>query len=303
LDDAAAETIIRADVIDVLVDLSGHTAHGRLSLFARRPAPVQAAWLGYVSTTGLPAMDYLITDAETAPPGSERLFTETLLRSPCGRFCYAPPDEAPAVVTPPSLAGKPFVFGSFNDTLKITPRVVRLWAEVVKAAPEARLMLKWRSLDDEGVRNRLTAQFLHAGVDPARLDLRGHSPHPEMLAQYADMDVALDPLSFSGGMTTCEALWMGVPVVTFPEQKPASRQSLSFLTQLGLTELVAASETDYIALASGLARDPERLAGLRRSLRRRMLASPVCQAPAFTAAQEILIRRMWRDWCERSEVG
>ena len=303
LDDAAAEAMIRADAINVLIDLSGHTAHGRLPLFARRPAPVQAAWLGYVATTGLPAMDYLITDAETAPPGSEALFTETLLRSSRGRFCYAPPECAPAVSPPPSAVGKPFVFGSFNDTLKLTPRVVRLWTEVLAAVPGSRLMLKWRSLDDAGVRGRYLDQFAQAGIAADRIDLRGHSPHAEMLAQYAEVDVALDPLSFSGGMTSCEALWMGVPVVTLPEQKPASRQTLSFLTQLGQTDLVATSEADYIALAAALARDSQRLAGLRATLRPRMQASPVCQAEAFTAAHEALIRRMWRDWCGRSVSG
>ena len=305
LDDTAAEAMIRADAVDVLIDLSGHTAHGRLSLFARRPAPVQVSWLGYVATTGLPAIGHLITDAETAPPGSEALFIETLLRSPRGRFCYAPPEYAPAVSPPPSASSseagaRPFVFGSFNDTLKLTPRVVRLWAQVLTAVPGARLMLKWRSLDDGGVRGRYIERFAQAGIAADRLDLRGHSPHAEMLAQYAEVDVALDPLSFSGGMTSCEALWMGVPVVTLPEQKPASRQTLSFLTQLGQTDLVANSEADYIALAAALARDPERLAGLRATLRPRMQASPVCQAAAFTAAQEGLIRRMWRAWCERS---
>ncbi len=194
------------------------------------------------------------------------------------------------------------MFGSFNDMLKITPRVVRLWADVLTEIPEARLILKWRALDDEGVRRRFVELFRQAGVDPSRLQLRGHSPHPEMLAQYADLDVALDPVSFSGGMTTCEALWMGVPVVTLPEEKPASRQTLSFLTRIGLNELAAASEADYVALAAALARDPQRLAALRASLRPRMQASPVCQPALFTAAHEPLIRRMWRDWCERSVV-
>ncbi len=297
LDDAAAEAMIRADGVDVLLDLSGHTAHGRLSLFGRRPAPVLASWLGYVATTGLPAMDYLLTDAETAPPGSEALFTEALLRSPHGRFCYAPPEYAPGVAPPPSAAGKAPVFGSFNDTLKITPRVARLWTDVLDAAPGSRLLLKWRSLDDAGVRSRMIDQFRHAGMDVSRLDLRGHSAHPRMLAEYADVDVALDPLSFSGGLTTCEALWMGVPVVTLPEEKPASRQSLSFLTRLGLADLAATSEDDYVARAATLARDPVRLADLRTTLRSRMRASPLCEPVAFTASHDRLIRQMWRRWC------
>jgi len=298
LDDAAADLMIRADAVDVLIDLSGHTAHGRLALFARRPAPVQASWLGYVATTGLPSMDYLITDAETAPFGSEALFTETLMRSPLGRFCYGPPELAPLVSPPPSARSRPFVFGSFNDTLKITPRVVGLWARVLNRVPGSQLLLKWRALDDEGVRQRLCEAFRRAGVEPSRLELRGYSPHQSMLAQYADMDVALDPLSFSGGMTTCEALFMGVPVVTLPEEKPASRQTLSFLTQLGLTDLLAVSEDDYVAKAAALAQDPDRLADLRRSLRPRMQASPLCQPVPFAAALEALIRQMWRRWCE-----
>lgn len=303
LDDAGAATAIRADAIDVLIDLSGHTAHGRLALFAHRPAPVQASWLGYVATTGLPAMDYLLTDAETAPPGAEALFTETLLRSPAGRFCYAPPAYAPPVAPPPSLTGAPFTFGSFNDVLKIGPRAVRLWSAVLAAVPGARLRLKWSAFDDAGVCERFVGAFREAGVDPARLALRGYSPHADMLAEYAAVDVALDPPDFSGGMTTCEALWMGAPVITLPEQKPASRQTLSFLTRIGLTELVAASEADYVGRAVALANDPDRLAALRAALRPRMQASPVRQPAAFTAAHEALIRQMWRAWCERSVDG
>jgi predicted O-linked N-acetylglucosamine transferase (SPINDLY family) len=298
--DAQAEAAIRGDGADVLIDLSGHTAYGRLDLFARRPAPVQAAWLGYVATTGLPAIDYLLTDQETAPAGAEALFTETLLRSDCGRFCYAPPDDAPAVAPSPWLSGRPFAFGSFNDTLKLSPRTIRLWAKVLAVTPGSRLILKWRSLVDAAVRARLSAAFEAAGIGADRLDLRGHSPHADMLSQYADVDVALDPLGFSGGMTSCEALWMGVPVVTLPEQKPASRQTMAFLTRMGLTGLVATSEDDFVRIAEGLANDRETLAALRRDLRPRLKVSPVRQSDRFMRAHEALIREMWRRWCAKA---
>jgi len=297
LDSRAAEAMVRTDAIDVLIDLSGHTAYGRLDVFARRPAPVQAAWLGYVATTGLPAIDYLFTDVETVPAGAEPLFSERLLRSACGRFCYAPPDYAPPVAPPPSASGRPFAFGSFNDTLKLSPRTIELWARVLIAAPGSRLVLKWRSLEDAAVRVRLAEAFGAAGVEPGRLDLRGNSPHADMLAEYADIDVALDPLSFSGGMTSCEALWMGVPVVTLPEQKPASRQTLSFLTRMALSELVAQSEEDYVRIATALAADPGRLVALRRTLRPRLEASPVRRSAPFARAHEALIRVAWRGWC------
>ena len=297
LDDASAAAQVRADAIDVLVDLSGHTAHGRLSLFALKPAPVQAAWLGYVATTGLPAVDYVQTDAETVPPGSERLFSETVLRSPAGRFCYAPPAYAPEVTPPPSASGRPFTFASFNDTLKLGPRTIRLWAQVLKAAPGSRLLLKWLSLGDEGVRTRIAAAFAAEGVEADRLLLRGYSPHADMLAEYAEVDLALDPADFSGGMTSCEALWMGVPVIALPGEKPASRQTLAFLQRLGLPDLAATSEVDYVAKAAALAHDPARLAAFRADLRPRMQASPVRQSARFTAAHEALIRQMWREWC------
>ena len=295
LSDDDAEAMIREDRIDILVDLAGHTGDNRLLLFARKPAPVQASWLGYPSTTGLSAIDYLIMDAVAVPPGEERWCSEAVVRLPHGRFCYAPPDYAPAVADRPDVG--PVVFGSFNNLTKVGPEVVRLWAEVLKAAPGSRLMLKSKSLAGAETRDRWTGAFAEAGIGPERLELRGLSPHLGMLAEYGDIDIALDPFPFCGGTTSCEALWMGVPVVTLPGERPASRQTLGFLQTLGLDELVADSEADYVRIASGLAADPARRAELRRELRPRMAASPLCDGARFAAALEAAFRRMWRGWC------
>ena len=294
--DEEAGRIIRADGIDILVDLSGHAAGHRLALFARRPAPVQASWLGYVSTTGVAAIDYLITDHWTAPEGADVLFTEKLVRLAHGRFCYMPPAYAPEPALRPRR-NRPFTFGSFNDLMKLNDEVIRVWARVLAAVPDSRLRLKWASLGDEAVRARLRGAFAAQGVDPDRLVLSPRSPHAEMLAEYAEIDVALDPFPFCGGLTTCEALWMGAPVVTWPQERPASRQSLAFLELLGLGELAAGSEDAYVETSATLARDPDRLAAISRSLRPRMAASPLCRGELFTPGLEAALRGMWRRWC------
>lgn len=294
-DDAAA--LIRRDGVDILIDLSGHTAHNRLLLFTRRPAPVQASWIGYPGTTGLSAMDYLLMDAAAVPHGAERWCSEAVARLAHGRFCYAPPAYAPDVIDPAARRGQPVTFGCFNNIAKIGPQVVRLWASVLEAAPGSRLLLKWTSLADPGPRRRLAEAFAEAGVAPGRLELRGPSPHERMLAEYGDVDIALDPFPFCGGLTSCEALWMGAPVVTLPGQQPASRQTLGFLEQLGLGDLAARTPADYVRIAAALAADPDRRAHLRQGLRPRMAASPLCDGAQFTPALEAAFRQMWRRWC------
>ncbi|MEJ0093674.1 MAG: tetratricopeptide repeat protein [Methylocella sp.] len=297
LSDADAATLISRDGVDILVDLSGHTGANRLAMFAGRVAPLQVSWLGYVATTGLASIDYLLMDPSTAPAGAERWCSEALVRLPHGRLCYAAPDYAPTPVPPPSLKGEPFTFGSFNNIAKIGPEVVTLWSAVLRAAPQSRLLLKWASLADETARRRLSDAFLAEGIDLERVELRGFSPHKEMLAEYGEIDVALDPFPFCGALTTCEALWMGVPVVTLPQERPASRQTLSFLDVLGLSELAASSSAEYIAIAAALAADPERLTNLRASLRTRMAAFPLCDGAVFTGALEAAYREMWRRKC------
>jgi protein O-GlcNAc transferase len=294
--DADAEAMIKRDRIDILVDLSGHTAKNRLLLFTRRPAPVQASWLGYFGTTGLRSIDYLVMDEATVPAGEERWFTEAVVRLPYGRFCYAPPEYAPDPVDPPSLKRGYVTFGSFNNVAKIGAGVVRLWAAVLQATPESRLLLKWKSFDDEGVRQSFVDAFRAAGVAEERLELRGFSPHREMLAQYGDIDIALDPFPFGGGLTSCEALWMGAPVAAWPGDRPASRQTVGFLNLLGLSDCVAHSPAEYVRGATALAADSDRRTALRRSLRSRMTASPLCDGALFTPTLETAFRQMWNRW-------
>ena len=294
--DADSATMIERDRIDILVDLSGHSAKNRLLMFALRAAPVQASWLGYFGTTGLRTMDYLLMDDAAVPPGEERWFTEAIVRLPYGRFCYAPPDYAPDPVDPPSLTRGHMTFGSFNNIAKIGAGVVKLWAEVLQATPGSRLLLKWKSFDDGKVRRDFVDAFRAAGVAQERLELRGFSPHPEMLAQYGDVDIALDPFPFGGGLTSCEALWMGMPVVTLPGDRPASRQSVGFLNLLGLNDCAARSPAEYVRCATDLAANPQRLTALRHSLRSRMTASPLCDGALFTPSLETAFRQMWNRW-------
>jgi protein O-GlcNAc transferase len=296
--DGTVSPLIREDEIDILVDLSGHTDKNRPLALARRAAPIQVSWLGYPGTTGLEAIDYAIMDPVVAPDGAEAWFTETLVRLPHSRFCYSPPEFAPEPRDAPDRGGASVVFGSFNNLAKIGLEVVALWARVLDAVPGSRLVLKWKALDQAGVRQRLTQAFAAHGVGPDRLELRERSAHAQMLAEYGDIDVALDPFPYGGGATSAEALWMGVPVVTLPSDRVAARQTLGFLAELDLQDLAAASLDDYVRIASALAADPARRGELRRSLRARMQASPLVDAKAFTPGLEQAYRQMWRRWCE-----
>ena len=298
LSDAELAGRIRDDGIDLLVDLDGHTDHNRLSLFAHRPAPVQLSWLGHGHTTGLATIDAILMDDATAPPGCESWFTEAVVRLPGGRLCYAPPDDAPAVAPPPCQTRGIVTFGSFNNLAKVTPAVLGLWVRVLAAVPGARLLLRWKSLADEAERTRLRTAFVAAGGDGARLDLHGALPHRELLAAYGEIDIALDPFPFGGGLTSCESLWMGVPVITWPQARPMSRQTLGLLTGLDLAGvLVADSAEAGIALAAVLAAAPDRLAALRAGLRPRMAASPLCDGARLAGGLDAAYRQFWRRWC------
>ena len=299
LGDKALAARIREDGIDILVDLAGHTANNRLPVFALRPAPVQTSWAGYVGTTGLETMDYLVTDRWESPPGGESYAVEKLARLPDGYVCYAPPDYAPAVGPLPAGETGAITFGCFNNLAKINARVIALWAEVLRALPEARLVLKNKELREGSARRRLHEAFAAKGVNGKRVVLEGPSPHRELLARYNGIDIALDPFPYSGGLTTLEALWMGVPVVTRGGATFAARHSLSHLNAAGLGTLVAADEGGYVAGALALARDRERLGALRRGMRARLKDSPVTQAERFTRNLETAFRAMWKDWCGR----
>ena len=284
---------IRADRIDILFDLDGYTS-SRMPVLARKPAPLQVAWLGYPGTTGLPAMDYLLADACEIPAGREADYSELILRMPHGYLCYAPPDDAPPVAEPPLAAAGCVTFGSFNNLAKINEPVIEAWSAILRRVPGSRLLLKFQGLQHPELADRYRRLFAAHGIEPARLVLEGHAPHAELLARYGAVDVALDPFPYSGGLTTCEALWMGVPVITLPGDTFAGRHSLSHLSSVGLTETVAADRQAYVELAVRLAGDVARLAQLRRRLRPQMAASPLCDGPRFAAALAAQLLAAWQ---------
>lgn len=293
-DDALARRM-RDDRVDVALDLSGATMGHRLGALAWRPAPVQITYLGYPSTTGVPGMTHRIVDSITDPPGAEAFATERLLHADPCFLCYTIPADAPE---PQRTAREGVTFGSFNVISKVGPQVLDAWARVMHATPGSRLLLKARSLGSESLRARLRADFERRGIEPGRVEclafVKGRMNH---LALYSRVDVALDPFPYNGTTTTCEALSMGVPVVTMEGDRHASRVGVSLLRAAGLDELVARSPEAYIELASSLAQDTARLDAFRRDLRPRMLASPLCDAQAFVERFERAIRSAWREWC------
>ena len=269
----------------------------RLLVFARRPAPIQASWIGYVGTTGLSAMDYLIADRYHVPAGAEAHYRETVLRMPDGYICFDPPAEAPAVGPLPALGRGQVTFGSFNNLAKLTPEVISLWAQILRRVPGSRLLLVSYALGGAVVARRIEGAFGAAGADRGQLELRGAQPRRDLLAAYNTIDLALDPFPYSGGVTTCEALWMGVPVVTCPGETFASRHSLSHLSNVGLAGTVAGDPREYVELAVRLAGNLPHLAALRAGLRAQMARSPLCDAPRFANDLMTLLRDVWRQWC------
>jgi predicted O-linked N-acetylglucosamine transferase (SPINDLY family) len=240
-------------------------------------------------------MDYLLADARQIPPQAESDYSERVLRMPDGYVCYDPPADAPAV----GPLSAQITFGSFNNPAKIAPQVVAVWADLLRRTPGARLVLKFPGLDEPSVAGRLGGLFARQGIDATRLELLGGSSHAELLGEYRRIDVALDTFPYSGGLTTCEALWMGVPVVTCPGATFASRHSLSHLGSVGLTETVAADLDAYVELARALAGDRPRLAAIRGRLREQMAASPLCDGPRFAGHLMALLRGVWRRWVEK----
>ncbi len=300
LSDAELAEQIRDDRIDILVDLSGHTGGHRLLTFARKPAPVQLTAGGHNSTTGLDAIDYLIADRFHAPKGAERYFSEALIRMPHDYICYGPPSDAPAAAEAPLRRRGYVTFGCYNNLAKLNPQVVALWAEVLRALPSSRLRLQTFGLNDAGTAAQVKEMFTNCGITAARLELAGQKPHKQLLAAYGEIDIALDPFPYSGGLTTCEALWMGVPVVTLTGQAFCGRHSTSHLHNAGLPELVAATAEDYVRLAVTLAQNTEHLLTLRAGLRAQMAASPLCDAERYTRDLEAAYRGIWEKYCEVS---
>ena len=299
--DAQSAEVIRADGIDILVDLAGHTAGNRLLVFARQPAPVQVTWLGYPNTTGMAAMDYRLTDAWADPPGeSDNWYSEALLRLPQGFLCYRAPPDSPPVSELPSRAAQHVTFGCFNNNAKINASVLDAWSLILKTVPGSRLLLKSGPLGDPHLRQRYEHEFQLRGVDPRRIEMvgriedrRGH------LGLYGKVDIGLDPFPYNGTTTTCEAAWMGVPVVVLAGDRHAGRVGVSLLSQIGLNELIAKDVEEYVSIAATLASDPARCSSLRASLRERLKSSSLCDAAGFADRIEAAYRQIWCEWIDR----
>ncbi|MFN0134451.1 MAG: tetratricopeptide repeat protein [Phycisphaerales bacterium] len=294
LTDAALAERIIADGIDVLVETGGLTQGHRLGVMLRRPAPVQVTFLGYPNTTGVPAIGYRIVDSHTDPAGAEAWALEGLIRlDPCF-LCFSPPEGSPS----PASELVPLTFGSFNAATKINGPLIALWARVLDAVPGSKVVLKAFNFRDAALRDEMTRRFADGGIGADRLEIlppaAGISEH---LAQYARVGVALDTFPYHGTTTTLEALHMGVPVVALAGRSHAGRVGVSLLEGVGLGDLIARDEDDYVRIAAGVARDEARRVALRASLRGRLLASPLCDGPGYAARFSAAIREMWRQRC------
>ncbi|MBL0211756.1 MAG: tetratricopeptide repeat protein [Holophagaceae bacterium] len=299
LSDADAAARIEHDAVDVLVDLGGHTRTARLGVFGRRPAPVQVAWLGYPTTTGLPEMDYRITDVWNDPEDGKSRGTEIPFRLPRSFHCWRPPAESPEVGPLPAAANGHITFGCFNNLAKLTLPAVAAWSSILRQIPGSRLMLKSQSLVDPGVAEHCHGRFAAHGIEKERIQLLPFMPDTAAhLGHYNQIDIALDPFPYAGTTTTCEALWMGVPVLSVTGDRHASRVSGSLLNAVGLREFATADPDACIAKAIALASDLDGLAALRAGLRARMAASPLRNEATFTRDLESAFRTMWTDWCQ-----
>ena len=299
LDDDALYDRILSDRVDILIDLAGHTSDNRLLLFGRRAAPVQVSWLGYGATTGLSQMDYRIVDGDTDPEGAtEAFYSEKLLRLSGGFLCYKPPADAPLATG--ERGDRPLTFGSFNNLAKVGDGVIALWSRILAAVPESRILLKCRQLADPGVRARVEESFWKEGITADRLDLRGRvASRADHLATYADVDVALDTFPYNGATTTCEALWMGVPVVTLSGRLFVGRFGRSILHRCGLDDWVAETPDQYVSLAHAVAANlPD-----RRILREWIAESDLVDGEAFARSMEKTLRAVWHDHCAGQSGG
>lgn len=289
---------IEADQIDILIDLAGHTAGGTLRAFAQRMAPVQASFLGYPGSTGVPNIDWLIGDPIVTPPDADHLCSEQVLRLPNTVFCFAPEVDYPLPDFEAISAGRPLTFGSFNNIPKLTPRTIRLWADVLKAMPHARLLLRAPSFKDAGAVTRLQRLFSEEDISAERLIFKGPVGLDVMMQAYSDVDIALDPFPYCGGTTSLQALWMGVPVLTMEGGQFVSRMGASFMTAAGLPDWIAKDDAAYIAQAVALGQDRTTLLDLKRSLRARLKARPGWDPDRYATDFGAALRAIWRKTIE-----
>jgi predicted O-linked N-acetylglucosamine transferase (SPINDLY family) len=295
LSDPDFTDLVREDQIDILIDLTMHLEYNRMLAFARKPAPVQVTYLAYCSTTGLEAMDYRITDPYLDPSGiDESAYSERTVRLPRTYWCYPPPEPSPDVGPLPANSSDLVQFACLNNYAKVTQETWELWLEVLRAIPNSVLTVFAPHGDH---RRRARQRMAGAGLDPQRLQFVGMSSMESYLRLHQRFDIALDPFPYGGGTTTCDALWMGVPVVSMTGKTAVSRAGLSILSNVGLAEMVASDAREYAGIATGLARDKSRLAELRATLRDRMRSSPLMDGPGFARDFEAALRSMWTRWC------
>ena len=287
---------IRADRIDILVDLAGHTTGEAYLAFARKPAPIQVSWLGVMSTTGMSTMDYFLGDAEMPCPGTEHLFSETVYRLPRAVCCYRPGTNAPVAPAPYEERGD-ITFGCFNSHRKITREVVKLWSAILHLVRGSRLLLKYHDLDEEARQAPLLAWFAEDGIPSQRILFAGASLSTYYFEEYARIDIALDPFPYNGGSTTLDALWMGVPVVTLAGRLAVQRHGACFLTAAGLPDLVTHSPEQYVTTAVFFAQTVPKIPGSRQNLRKALQASPLMDEIGLVRSAENAFRDMWRTWC------
>jgi protein O-GlcNAc transferase len=298
LPDAQLADAIHADRVDILVDLAGHSGESQLRVFAQKPAPVQATWLGYLNTTGLTRIDYRISDGHADPAGlTEGRHTEKLARLPHSQWCYRPFITAAAAASPPCLRQGHVTFGSFNQAAKLSQASRRLWARLLSAVGGARLVVL--GVPAGRAHEELLSDMESNGVDPARINVVPYVSLEDYFGWYKEVDIALDTTPFSGGTTTFDALWMGVPVITAPGRRPSSRSAASILTTAGMSDWIASDAEDYVSRAADFAGNRQVLANLRVTLRARLQASPLMDEAGFTRDLETLYRRMWRTYCNQ----
>ena len=296
LTDEMAANLIHNDNIHILVDISGHTAHNRLPIFAFKAAPIQVSWLGYFATTGLAQIDYIVGDPHVTPLENQSSFVEKIWQLPETRWCFTPPDYNIICGSLPALHLNYITFGCFNNYTKLNDEVVSLWAKILNHVNDSRLFLKASQFGDQTVREEIIERFLVYGIDAKRITLEGFDSRKKYFSAYQQIDIALDPFPFTGGTTTVEALWMGVPVLTLEGNSLVSRQGVGILINAGLPNWIAKNQDEYLTKAISFSTDLDKLATLRSGLREQVLASPLFDAVRFSNNFEKALWSMWRKW-------